>query len=74
MCNLRLHIVEYLPGSLLSKGFPGRLLPIGMILYWVDTAAPLAVPYKIFGLSLFLDFIDRGAINQLAASAAGSAR
>ena len=25
---------------------------------------PLAVPDKIFGLTLFLDFIDRGTINQ----------
>jgi len=47
----------------------------GMIgFFGVGTAVPLAVPDKIFGLTLFLDFIDRGAINQLALSAIGSAR
>ena len=35
---------------------------------------PLAVPEKIIGLTLILDFSDRGAINQLACSATGSAR
>jgi hypothetical protein len=35
---------------------------------------PLAVPEKIIGLTLILDFFDRGAINQLACSATGSAR
>ncbi len=34
---------------------------------------PFAVPDKIFGLTLFLDFIDRGTINQFASSATGSA-
>ena len=31
-------------------------------------------PEKIIGISLFLDFFDRGAINQFACSATGSAR
>ena len=35
---------------------------------------PLAVTRKIIGLALILDFFDRGAINQLALSATGSAR
>ena len=35
---------------------------------------PLAVPDKIFGLTLFLDFIDRCAHYALAFSATGSAR
>jgi hypothetical protein len=34
---------------------------------------PLAVPEKIIGLTHFLDFFDRCAINQFASSAAGSA-
>ncbi len=34
---------------------------------------PLAVPEKIFGLALILDFFDRSAINRLACSATGSA-
>ena len=35
---------------------------------------PFAVPEKIVGLTLSLDFFDRGTINQLASSATGSAR
>ena len=35
---------------------------------------PLAVPDKIFGLTLFLDFIDRGAINHFTSSATGGVK
>ena len=40
----------------------------------IGTAVPLAVPDKIVGLTHFLNFIDRGAINHLAVSATGSAQ
>ena len=36
--------------------------------------SPFAVPDKIFGLTHFLDFIDRGTHYTLAVSATGSAR
>ena len=35
---------------------------------------PFAVPEKIVGLTLFLDFFDRGTINRFACSATGSAK
>ena len=47
---------------------------VAIVLWDIDTAAPLAVPDKIFGLTPFLGFIDRCAINHLASSATGSAR
>ena len=56
-----------------SKGFRAFSLPVGIVFFAID-CGPLAVPDKILGLTLFPDFIDRGAINQLASSATGSAR
>jgi len=45
---------------------------IGWLIFW--SCYPFAVPDKIFGLTHFLDFIDRGTHCALAASATGSAR
>ena len=59
--------------TVLGDGAPSSLADRGHSLGSLHLP-PFAVPYKIFGLTLFLDFIDRGAINQLAYSATGSAR
>ena len=39
-----------------------------------EKPSPFAVPYKIFGLTPFLDFIDRSTHCALAVSATGGAR
>ena len=66
------HKLQKCPKALCFQRFSGIL--IGSIFSEFPTAVPLAVPEKALGLTLSLDFFDRGAINQLAASATGSAR
>jgi len=61
------HKLQKCPKTLCFQRFSGIL--IGSTFSKNPTAVPLAVPEKILGLTLFLDFFDRGAINQLAASA-----
>ena len=45
---------------------------MGWLIFW--SCYPFAVPDKIFGLTPFLDFIDRGTHYALASPATGSAR